>query len=204
MGYNQTGTLKDNWSTHKQFYITFYGKTMKWGRFFHILRLLHFSDNKNEPGKTDDRYDQLWKMRIIFDKLSNSYAKYYSPTEQLAVDEITVLFKGRVIFKQYILNKHKQYGITNYKPFDSKGHMYNMTVYLGNNRKGANLSMTATPAIVTRLTARLENVGHELHTEKFFPLPALFDHLYTKTIKCCGTGRPNRKGCLGISERKLN
>jgi hypothetical protein len=34
-------------------------------------------------------------MRTIFDKLSDAYAKYYSPAEHLAVDEIIVLFKGR-------------------------------------------------------------------------------------------------------------
>ena len=44
----------------------------------------------------------MWKMRAIFDKLSNSYVIYYIPTEKLAVDEIIVLFKGRVNFKQYI------------------------------------------------------------------------------------------------------
>jgi len=59
-------------------------------------------------------------MRTIFDELDDSYAIYYSPTEQLAVDKITVLFKGRVIFKQYTLNKHAQYSITYYKPCDSK------------------------------------------------------------------------------------
>jgi len=41
-------------------------------------------------------------MRAIFDKLNNSYAKYYSLTEHLEVDEAIVLFKVRVIFKQYI------------------------------------------------------------------------------------------------------
>jgi hypothetical protein len=35
-------------------------------------------------------------MRTIFDKLNDAYAKYYSPTEHLAGDEVTVLFKGRV------------------------------------------------------------------------------------------------------------
>jgi hypothetical protein len=31
--------------------------------------------------------------------LNDAHAKYYSPNEHLAVDEITVLFKGRVVFK---------------------------------------------------------------------------------------------------------
>jgi hypothetical protein len=33
---------------------------------------------------------------------NNAYAKLYNPSEYLAVDEITVLFKGAVVFKQYI------------------------------------------------------------------------------------------------------
>jgi len=59
-------------------------------------------------------------MRAIFDKLNNSYAKYYSPTEHLEVDEVIVLFKVRVIFKQYIPKKHKQFGIQLYKLCDFK------------------------------------------------------------------------------------
>jgi hypothetical protein len=41
-------------------------------------------------------------MRAVFDKLNDSYAKYYIPTKPLTIDEIFVLFKGTVIFKQYI------------------------------------------------------------------------------------------------------
>jgi hypothetical protein len=36
----------------------------------------------------------------IFDDNNDLYAKYYSPTEHLAADEIIVLFKPRFIFKQ--------------------------------------------------------------------------------------------------------
>ena len=61
-------------------------------------------------------------MTAIFDKLSVSYGKYYSPTEHLAVDEIIVHFEGRVIFRQYIPKKHRRFGIVLYKPCNSKGH----------------------------------------------------------------------------------
>jgi hypothetical protein len=79
----------------------FYGNTMKRNRFFHILRFLHFSYNRSKPDETDENYGRLWKTRTIFYKPSGAYAKYYSPAEHLAVDEI-VLFKGRAVFKQYI------------------------------------------------------------------------------------------------------
>jgi hypothetical protein len=52
-----------------------YGILQKQDRFLHILRFLHFSDHRNEPDKTDENYDRLWKMRTIFDKLNDAYAK---------------------------------------------------------------------------------------------------------------------------------
>jgi hypothetical protein len=73
----------------------FYGKTEQ--HIFHILRFLHFGDNRN---KRQMRIMTDWKMRTVFPKLNGSYVKSYSPTEHLAVDEIIVLFTGRVIFKQ--------------------------------------------------------------------------------------------------------
>ena len=69
---------------------------------FHILRFFHFCETKKEPDKTDDSYDDLSKMRTVFDNLSDSYSKYCSPPEHLAVDETIVVFKGRVIFKHTI------------------------------------------------------------------------------------------------------
>ena len=55
----------------------------------------------------------------------------YNPTEHLAADELIVLYKGRVVFRQYIPNKHKRFGIKIYKLCDSLGYTYDMSVYLG-------------------------------------------------------------------------
>jgi hypothetical protein len=53
--------------------MAFYGNTMKQDRFSHRLRFVHFSDIENEPDKTDKNFDQVQKMRAIFDKLINLY-----------------------------------------------------------------------------------------------------------------------------------
>jgi hypothetical protein len=58
-----------------------------------------------------------------------------SLTDHLAVDEIIVFCKVRVIFKQYIPNKHKQFGIELYKLCDSKVYTNNMTVCACKDRK---------------------------------------------------------------------
>jgi hypothetical protein len=58
-----------------------------------------FSDNKNEPDKTYEKYGRPWKIQAqLF------IAKYYSPAEHLAFEIIVV--KGRGILK-HIPNKRK-------------------------------------------------------------------------------------------------
>jgi hypothetical protein len=87
MGYGKWDTLKDYWSTLEHFCRTFYSNMMKCDRFFfNILRFLHFCDNMNQPDKTDNNYDRLWKIISFCDMLSDSYAKLYNPSEHLTVD----------------------------------------------------------------------------------------------------------------------
>ena len=80
---------------------SFYGETMRRDRFLHILLFLHFADNPQRPD-TGEEYDRLWKTRTIFDTLNQTYAKFYNPSENLAVDVVIVKFQGRVIFRQHM------------------------------------------------------------------------------------------------------
>ena len=75
---------------------------MKWDRYLHILRYLHFTDNRNEPDRTDENFERLWKGRDLFEILNATFSKFYDPSKNLAVDKVIVSFKRRVIFKQYI------------------------------------------------------------------------------------------------------
>jgi hypothetical protein len=78
--------------------------------------------------RENDHYDQLWKMKNIYDKLNGSCE---SPTEHLEVAVSTVLF----IFKHYIPKKHKRFGIKMYKLYNSKVYGNNTNVYLGKDRQ---------------------------------------------------------------------
>jgi hypothetical protein len=60
--------------------------------------------------------------------LNQAYAKFYNPSEYLAVDEVIVKFKGRVIFRQYIPKKRKHLRIKIYKLCDDSGYTYDMRV----------------------------------------------------------------------------
>jgi hypothetical protein len=53
---------------------------------------------------------------------TKTFSKFYSHSEHLAVDQVTVLFTGRVIFRQYIPKEHKCVGIKIYKTYDDAGY----------------------------------------------------------------------------------
>jgi len=148
-------TLHDYWLRLRQLHDPFYGETMTQDTFLHILRFLHFAGNSQRPDKGKE-YDRLWKLRTVFDKLNEAYAKFYNPSEYLAVDEVMVKFKGRVIFRQYIPKKRKCFGIKIYKLCDKSGYTYDMRVYLGKDSDSATDDMTATHAAVRHLTSRVE------------------------------------------------
>jgi hypothetical protein len=90
--------MTDYWSTSYSFHSSFYSNTTKQERYFHILRFLHFTDNKNEPDMTGKNSDQLWKMINLLEVLNKRFSKFDSPSEHLAIDEVIFQYKGRVIF----------------------------------------------------------------------------------------------------------
>ena len=161
-------------------------------RFVHILHFLHFADNSQRPNEGEE-YDQLWKLTTIFDTVNEVYTKFYNPLEYLAVDELIVKFKGRVIFRQYIPKKRKRFGIKIYKLCDESGYTYDMSVYLGRDSHPATDDMTATHATVRHLTCRVESLGQRIFTDNFFSSPRHFDDLDRRKINPCGTVWPNRK-----------
>ena len=59
-------------------------------------------NNRNGADRTDNR---LWKIRDLFEIARTNISKLYNPSEHLAVHEVIVKFRSRVVFKQYILKK---------------------------------------------------------------------------------------------------
>ena len=91
MGHGVRDKLTDYWSTLDQLYTPFYGTMMNRDRYLHILRYLHFTDNRNEPDRTDKNFDRLWKIRDLFEILNKTFSKFYNPSVNLAIDSHTVV-----------------------------------------------------------------------------------------------------------------
>ena len=88
--------VTDYWATTNQFHTHLYSSAMKRDRHLHILRFLHFTDKNNERHMKDENSDRLWKKRSLFEIPHKTFSKFYSPSENLDVDQVIVLFKGRV------------------------------------------------------------------------------------------------------------
>jgi hypothetical protein len=81
--------------------------------------------------------------------------------------EAIMLLKGGVISSS-IFQRSKWFGIEICQLCDSKGYAYNMLVYLSKDKNFVTATVTATYAMMTELTTRIENMGHKLCMDNFF------------------------------------
>ena len=95
------------WSTSVLYEVTLWSSLMNGNRFQLLLRFFHFVDNSVE---SDDR---LYRIQPIMDHLNNVMKKNYVPDKSLSIDESMMLWRGRLIFRQYIKNKKHKYGMVN-------------------------------------------------------------------------------------------
>ena len=65
--------------------------------------------------------------------------------------------------------------------------MYDVTVYLDRDGQCTAHHLTATHAIVSELTKKIQGHGQKLYMDNYFSSPDLFDDLAMKQIYCCGT-----------------
>jgi len=76
-------------------------------RYLLIMRNLHFSDNSVDSNESD----RLFKIRHLIDYFNNKMNNVYYPGKELSLDESMVLWRGRLLFRQFIQNKRYKYGI---------------------------------------------------------------------------------------------
>jgi len=120
------------------------------------------------------------------------------------VDEVTVKFKGRIIFRQYIPKKRKRFGVKIYKLCEESGYMYDMRVYLGRDSHSATDDMTATHATVRHLTSIVQGLGRKIFMDNFFSSPILFDDLDRRKINSRGLCGPTEETCPVTLDQNRN
>jgi hypothetical protein len=107
MDHDHKPSMKLYWTRDELCHIPFCSNVMPHDCFLTILKYLHFEESQNPPTQNgeDPDYDRLWKIRQIFDILNSELSELCHPTEYMAVDEVIIKFKGKVVFQQYISKK---------------------------------------------------------------------------------------------------
>ena len=85
----------------------------------------------------------------------------------MVFDEVIVKFKDRVPFWQYILIRHKIFGLKLYKLCGGNGYVCDMAVYLENKLLKPFSHITPTHETVVQLTRKLEGVGRKLLMDNY-------------------------------------
>ncbi|XP_042213426.1 piggyBac transposable element-derived protein 4-like [Homarus americanus] len=167
-----------------------FAKLMSRDRFASILRYLHFVDN-NIPVAGD----RLWKIRKVFTMLNERFMKFFRPFLNVVVDESLVLFRGCVVFRQYIPSKRHRLGIKFLVLCDCcTGYVLDLVVYTASDvdiPKGDPHGFSGT--VVKKLMDRYFGGNHVLYTDNYYTSPALAKFLLEHDTGFCGTVRKNRK-----------
>lgn len=200
MARNRKLTVHEYWSTDPLMYSPIFGQHMSRDRFANIYRFLHFCNN-DEVASTD----RLCKLRNVLEKIKEKFKSIFYPFEHLVIDESLVLFKGRLVFKQYIKSKRHRFGIKLYVLCDCEtGYALDFIVYIGKDtdlHNDANPHLGITGAVVVQLLTPYLNKGHSLYTDNFYSSPSLSQFLLDKKTNSCGTVRQNRKDMPQLTEK---
>ncbi|XP_065647188.1 piggyBac transposable element-derived protein 4-like [Hydra vulgaris] len=154
-----------------------------------MLRFWHFINNEDSGSK------RLCKIIGLLDHLNNTMGNIYCPNKNISIDESMMLWKGRLVFRQYVKNKRHKYCIKFYELCESDSIVLKVKIYSGETTLSKHL-LGQTGAIVLDLMEKL--MGKEYHpsTDNFYNSFELTKHMIKQQTYTCGTLRTDRKSNL--------
>jgi hypothetical protein len=157
---------------------------------------LHFADN--ETINSFHRPKKPFKIFPVISHLNKKFQELYLPNRDISIDE-SLLWKGRLSFKQYLPLKASKCGIKTYDLCDAiTGYLWSFLVYAGKGTEFDSPLITAdtnkTTAIVLKLVEPLLKQGRTVWMDNFYNSPCLAKILKTvHKTDCVGTLKLNRK-----------
>ncbi|CAG5000701.1 unnamed protein product [Parnassius apollo] len=140
----------------------------------------------------DDQAKGEHKVLDFIKALNNNFQLIYGPSKELCIDESLILFRGRIIFRQYIKSKKARYGIKFYVLTTASGYVLDMIIYRGKDASAETGKKTQN--IVLKLLEPYVLKGHHVFMDNFYNSVELSQKLLDLRTHSCGTLRKNRKG----------
>lgn len=200
MGTIQLSRLQDYWKKDPLFDMPIFAANMSRDRFLLILRCMHFAKNPAYGDPVPE--DRLYKIRPIIDYFNNRMVEIYYPDRCLSLDESMMLWRGRLVFRQYIKNKKHKYGIKLYALTEPDGTVIKFSVYTGTLDEYGGRGHAS--KVVMHLMEEKLDAGHALFMDNYYNSYDLAVQLLQRNTLCTGTLRSNRQNTpLDIKNAKL-
>ncbi|XP_017763339.1 PREDICTED: uncharacterized protein LOC108553081 [Eufriesea mexicana] len=199
MGTVTAANMKEYWSKDSTSYIPFYPNTFSRERFTQIFWMLHAEMVSAQGSHTRTR---LQLIIGYLDYINSRPFNYFSPGNEICVDESIVKFKGRVSFITYNRKKPTIWGIEIYTLADSgTGYICGILPYYGSLTTQILIrpDLPVTARIPLHLYTMLLNrgpgaQGHHMFTDRYYTSYVLANELHKLKCHLTGTILPNRKG----------
>lgn len=183
--------FSEDWLSKMPFFTEVFGRK----RFLQIFWMLHLptgtSTATNTPGS---------KTSYVSNRIMNKCREYFVPNQKIAIDESTVGFKGRLLWKCYNPQKPTKWGLRVYCLCDSEtSYVYCFVVYYGSST--TNGLIRPDQPFTSRIVLHLMNMllptakgsGYQLYTDRFYTSPDLALELHKQKVHITGTVKVNRK-----------
>ncbi|UYV65761.1 hypothetical protein LAZ67_3005356 [Cordylochernes scorpioides] len=153
------------------------------------------------------------KTQNYLSYLNNKFLSIFKPSTNIAIDESTVGYKGKISFKTYNPQKPRKWGLRVYVAVESKlGYIYSFIPYYGKLTTDSLIrsDLSFTSRIVLSL---FENIrikypdlkGMHIYTDRFYTNAPLAQELSLFKCHLTGTINPGRKGnCKEIKKPKIS
>ena len=198
MGIVKKPRIRDYWSTNPLLEMPIFASenSLSRDRYFEILRFIRFGDYSQE---FDLLNDPLAKMRPFIDEVQHICKSSYLPYQDISIDETLLLFKGRLVFRQYLPSKRSRYGIKTFALCDSKnGYFWNFITYVTASKMDFCIPhaitdpLSMTEKLVVHLSSPLFGLNYHLTTDNYFTSLRVAQILYQNGMSFSGTWRSNR------------
>ena len=150
-------------------------------QFTSVMPFLNFGE---EPVDEDDC---VGKIRYLRNHLNTTVPEIFTPHK----DSSMILWRGRLVFCQYITNKKHRYGVKFFELCTSHGFVSRVDIYSGQKFQNPQ-SLGQTGAVVLCLMDPYPDKGHHLFTDNWYNSVALAKYMTLHKTYITGTLRADR------------
>ncbi len=193
MGLNPRADITDYYSQDWTQKMPFFSDVFSRDKFLLLFWNLHFAVRDIKVK------DSL--IKPVIEKINLKCRVHYLPSSRVAVDESTILFKGRFGSIVYNPKKPVKSGVKAFVLADSSnGYIFSFKLYLGKTTTNENSALLKTTKVVKDLCQTINDrkmqpsVWHHVYTDRYYTSPELANELKAMNFLLTGTVMTNRKG----------